>query len=96
MLVLVTYDVSTVDSEGRRRLRRIARVCENYGRRVQKSVFECEVTREVYAKLRDALVNEIDSSEDSIRLYLLDRRAVDRIQHFGIGKPPEFLDEFVV
>jgi CRISPR-associated protein Cas2 len=71
MYVLVTYDVCTLTKEGRRRLRRVAQVCLNYGQRVQLSVFECAVGETDLARLRHDLLEEINSGEDSLRLYLL-------------------------
>ncbi len=66
MLILVTYDVSTVETAGRRRLRRVAQACEDYGTRVQKSVFECQVGQKEWARLRDRLLSEIKLDEDSL------------------------------
>ena len=71
MEILVTYDVSTETPVGRRRLRRVAKVCEGFGQRVQKSVFECTVNDTQMAFLIDRLRNEIDESEDSLRVYRL-------------------------
>lgn len=83
MLMLVTYDVSTVDREGRRRLRRVARACLDYGQRVQNSVFECEVDPAQWAALRARLAAEIDPSEDSLRFYRLGADSRRRIEHIG-------------
>lgn len=69
MELLVTYDVNTETAEGRRRLRRVAKVCEGYGQRVQKSVFECVVNAGQLALLLDALEREIDVRADSLRIY---------------------------
>ena len=71
MMVLVTYDVSTETQGGRRRLRRVARVCENYGQRVQNSVFECLVDPAQWTALKQRLVDEILVEEDSLRFYFL-------------------------
>ena len=87
MLILVTYDVSTVEKAGQRRLRRVAQACEDYGTRVQKSVFECQVGQKEWAKLRDRLLTEIKLEEDSLRFYFLDEKAVARTEHHGIAKP---------
>jgi CRISPR-associated protein Cas2 len=65
MLILITYDVSTVEAAGRRRLRRVAQACEDYGTRVQKSVFECQVGQKEWARLRHRLLAEIKTDEDS-------------------------------
>ncbi|WP_297849630.1 CRISPR-associated endonuclease Cas2, partial [uncultured Desulfovibrio sp.] len=71
MLVLVSYDVNTEDTAGRRRLRRIARHCQNWGQRVQFSVFECVVDPAQWKNLRAALLNEMDQDKDSLRFYFL-------------------------
>lgn len=87
MLILITYDVSTVDAAGRRRLRRVARVCKDYGTRVQKSVFECQVGQKEWAQLRARLLTEMDAEQDSLRCYFLDETAVARTEHHGVAKP---------
>lgn len=87
MLILVTYDVSTVETAGRRRLRRVARACEDYGTRVQKSVFECQLGQKEWVVLKARLLSEMKQSEDSLRFYFLDEKSVQRIEHHGIGKP---------
>ncbi len=96
MLILITYDVATVDKAGQRRLRRVARACEDYGLRVQKSVFECQVGQREWATLRDRLLQEIKAEEDSLRFYYLDENAVRRTEHHGIGKPLDFNEPLIV
>jgi len=91
MLVLVTYDVSTVDAAGRRRLRRVARACQNRGQRVQCSVFECEVDPAQWAALRGELVELIDPGRDSLRFYFLGSGKRHRVEHVG-AKPTLDLD----
>lgn len=86
MLVLITYDVSTQTVEGRRRLRRVARACLDYGQRVQLSVFECEVDPAQWAALRARLLAEIDPAQDSLRFYRLGREGRSRTEHVG-AKP---------
>jgi CRISPR-associated protein Cas2 len=86
MLVLVTYDVSTETPEGRRRLRRVARVCQNMGQRVQKSVFECMVDPAQWADLRKRLLDEINLEDDSLRFYFLGKNWKPRVEHVG-AKP---------
>lgn len=71
MLVLVCYDVNTETKEGRRRLRRVARVCQNHGQRVQKSVFECRLDAMQFEAMERALLGEIDGVLDCLRLYKL-------------------------
>jgi CRISPR-associated protein Cas2 len=86
MLVLVTYDVSTETPEGRRRLRRVADICQDYGQRVQKSVFECDVDSTRWAIFKDRLLKEIELNEDSLRFYFLGKNWKPRIEHIGVGE----------
>lgn len=86
MLMLVTYDVATGDAAGRRRLRRVARVCRDFGQRVQYSVFECQVDPAQWTTLRARLMNEIDTDVDSLRFYRLGANWHSRIEHVG-SKP---------
>jgi CRISPR-associated protein Cas2 len=83
MLVLVTYDVNTETAAGQRRLRHIARRCQNYGQRVQKSVFECLVDPAQWTALRQFLVDEIDPKTDSLRFYFLGKNWKNRVEHAG-------------
>ena len=91
MLILVTYDVSTEDAVGRRRLRRVARACLDFGQRVQHSVFECDVDPAQWALLRGRLVAEIDAARDSLRFYRLGADGRRRVEHVGT-KPVLDLD----
>lgn len=84
MVVLVTYDVSTVDAPGRRRLRRVAKVCEDYGQRVQNSVFECLVEPADWTVLKSKLLKLYEPTEDSLRFYYLGRNWRRRVEHHGI------------
>ena len=84
--MLVTYDVATRDAAGRRRLRRIARVCKDFGQRVQYSVFECQVDPAQWTALRARLMDEIDTDVDSLRFYRLGANWRSRVEHFG-SKP---------
>lgn len=86
MLVVVSYDVSTVDSAGRRRLRRIAKTCLDYGQRVQNSVFECILDSEQWMRLRLQLLDEFNANEDSLRFYFLGSRFKNRVEHHGTKK----------
>ncbi|WP_020393855.1 CRISPR-associated endonuclease Cas2 [Thiolinea disciformis] len=90
MLILVSYDVSTETSAGRRRLRRVAKTCLNYGQRVQKSVFECKVDAATYELLKDALLKEIDLAEDNLRIYRLAEPLSKNVQEFGKFKAKDF------
>jgi len=86
MMVLVSYDVSTRDEAGRRRLRRVARKCEDHGQRVQNSVFECVVDAAQWVAFRAALVSEADPEQDSLRFYFLGAEWRRRVEHVG-AKP---------
>lgn len=83
MLMLVTYDVNTQDAAGRRRLRRVAKACLDLGQRVQNSVFECEVDPAQWAVLRARLLDEIDTTRDSLRFYRLGADGKRRVEHVG-------------
>ena len=85
-MVLVTYDVNTETKEGRRRLRRVAKACQNNGQRVQNSVFECLVDPAQWANLRYRLTEEADLDKDSLRFYFLGSNWKNRVEHFG-AKP---------
>ena len=86
MLVLITYDVATTDKGGPKRLRRVAKVCQNFGQRVQNSVFECSVDPAQLVRLRSQLCDEIDPSKDSLRFYHLGSNWQHRVEHVG-AKP---------
>jgi len=96
MVILITYDVSTVDRAGVRRLRRVAQACEDYGVRVQKSVFECRVGRKEWVMLRGRLLNEIKPDEDSLRFYFLDQNAVECVEHHGVEKPIDLTEPLIL
>lgn len=86
MMVLVSYDVSTTDPAGARRLRRVSRACRDYGQRVQYSVFEIEVDPAQWTFLKARLLGEIDPEVDSLRFYFLGRNWQRRVEHAG-AKP---------
>lgn len=94
MWLLIAYDVATATPQGERRLRRVAQACEDYGQRVQKSVFECCVGAVEWAKLRERLHQEMDPKEDSLRVYFLD--AAVRVEHHGAAKPRDLDDPLIV
>src|SRR6266487_3409705 len=96
MLILVTYDVSTIQRAGQRRLRRVAQACEDYGTRVQKSVFECQVGQKERVLFRDRLLREIKADEDSLRFYFLDEKAVQRTEHHGVGEPVNLSEPLIL
>ena len=84
MMVLVSYDVSTADSQGKARLRKVAKECQNYGQRVQNSVFEIDVDYSTFLKVKDSLIKLINTKEDSLRFYYLGNHWKDKVEHFGI------------
>ena len=86
MFVLVSYDVNTQDAEGRKRLRNIAKICQNWGQRVQYSVFECIVDPAQWAGLKGRLVGTIEPEKDSLRFYYLGANWKRRVEHVG-AKP---------
>jgi CRISPR-associated protein Cas2 len=90
MDILVTYDVNTETKEGRRRLRKVATVCKDYGQRVQLSVFECRVNDSQYETLRDRLVKTIDPTLDSIRVYRLPTPREEHLFCLGIDGYTDF------
>lgn len=93
MFVLITYDVSTIDKAGARRLRRVAQACADYGQRVQKSVFECKLDQRRWVMLRERLLREIDRDHDSLRFYFLE---VDTpTQHVGANRPVDLEDPLI-
>ncbi|MCR4443286.1 MAG: CRISPR-associated endonuclease Cas2 [Peptococcaceae bacterium] len=91
MMVLITYDVNTVTAAGRKRLRNVAKQCENYGQRVQNSVFECLVEPAQFVVLKNQLENIIDKELDSLRFYFLGANWKRRVEHIGakISYDPE-------
>lgn len=90
MLVIVCYDVATETSAGRRRLRRVARVCEGVGQRVQKSVFECKVDLMQFEELERRLLAEIDAAEDCLRFYRLTEPVNLHVREYGNFKAVDF------
>lgn len=90
-MVLVTYDVATGTRAGRRRLRAVARSCENWGQRVQFSVFECDLAPAQWTALRARLIDIIEPSTDSLRFYMLGREWRRRVEHIG-AKPATDMD----
>jgi CRISPR-associated protein Cas2 len=82
-MVLVTYDVSTREPAGERRLRRVAKACQDYGQRVQCSVFEIEVDPAQWTVLKNRLMEVIDPKQDSLRFYYLGKNWKTRVEHAG-------------
>lgn len=90
MLVIVCYDVNTESKSGRRRLRRVAKVCESTGQRVQKSVFECQVTLAEFEALERRLLSEIELTQDCLRLYRLPETRGAEVHEHGTFKAVDF------
>ena len=83
MMVLISYDVSTVDKAGKIRLRKVAKECQNYGQRVQNSVFETDLDYSTFMKLKDRLISIIDKDKDSLRFYYLGNKWENKVEHIG-------------
>jgi len=92
MFVLVSYDVTTKDADGKKRLRKIAKICQNYGQRVQNSVFECYLDYSQFLIVRAQLLTIMNTDEDSIRFYLLGNNPEKKVEHYGI-KPSYSADD---
>ena len=84
MLVLITYDVNTETVSGKKRLRKVAKQCENYGRRVQNSVFECILDQAQSVVLKQSLIDIIDENVDSLRFYYLGNKYQTKVEHVGV------------
>ena len=82
-MIVITYDVETSSEGGQKRLRRVAKVCENYGQRVQNSVFECSLDSAQLVLVKGKLLKEIDAKKDSLRFYRLGKNWEGKIEHFG-------------
>ena len=87
MMVLITYDVNTVSTAGQKRLRKVAKACEDFGQRVQNSVFECLLDPAQLTILKNKLLGIIDVKSDSLRVYYLGKNWQRRIEHFGLELP---------
>lgn len=96
MRVIVCYDVNTETREGRRRLRRVARVCESTGQRVQKSVFECQVDLAQMEELERRLLHEINLTQDNLRLYRLPDTRGCEVREYGIFRATDFEAPLVI
>mgnify|MGYP000177635231 FL=1 len=86
MLVLITYDVNTETVSGKKRLRKVAKQCENYGRRVQNSVFECILDQAQSVVLKQSLIDTIDENVDSLRFYYLGNKYQTKVEHVGVER----------
>ncbi|MDZ5725814.1 CRISPR-associated endonuclease Cas2 [Acetobacterium sp. K1/6] len=83
MMILITYDVSTVTGDGKKRLRQVSKVCVNYGQRVQNSVFECNIEPAMYVEIKHQLSQIIDHERDSLRFYRLGKNWQGRVEMIG-------------
>lgn len=86
MMVLISYDVSTMDNAGKTRLRKVAKECQNHAQRVQNSVFEADLDYSSFLKLKARLCELIDSDKDSLRFYYLGNNWEKRVEHIGAKK----------
>lgn len=86
MLVLITYDVSLMEADGKTRLRKVSKLCQNYGQRVQNSVFECHIDAAQLASLKHQLIDIIDPEQDSLRFYQIGNQYKNKVEHVGVKK----------
>ena len=96
MMVLVSYDVSTIDKRGQSRLRKVAKICQDYGTRVQNSVFECVVDPAMWVTFKSRLEDIYDSEQDSLRYYFLGANWDKRIEHLGKIPNPNVTDPLIL
>ena len=95
MLVLITYDVNTETAAGRKRLRQVAKACQDYGQRVQNSVFECVADSGQVLKIKSRLIDLIDPATDSLRFYSLGNEYKRKIEHYG-AKPSFDVEDILI
>ena len=96
MLVLITYDVNTQTEAGRKRLRRVAKECVNYGQRVQNSVFECHMDTMKYRQVKNILEKIIDKNVDSLRFYYLGDNYKNKVEHIGANPGFDVTDTLIM
>ena len=96
MLILITYDVNTQTSAGVKRLTKVAKVCTNYGQRVQNSVFECLVDNTQFAMIKKQLADIIDEQKDSIRYYILGEKYKNKVEHIGVQKSFDLSETLII
>lgn len=94
MMVLISYDVSTIDKNGKTRLRKVAKACQNHAQRVQNSIFEANLDYGTFLKLKDSLLELIDKEKDSLRFYYLGNNWEQRVEH--VGAKPSYNPEGVI
>jgi len=95
MWIIVAYDVRTDEAQGRKRLRRVAQVCKDFGQRVQKSVFECQVDDMKFEELRRRLLREINDEEDNLRLYRLTEPRDEHVETYGVSRTVFFEEPLI-
>jgi len=96
MLTLITYDVNTETAAGRKRLRQVAKICQNYGQRVQNSVFECIADASKFLEIKAQLISIIDPKKDSLRFYSLGNSYKNKIEHYGSKKSFDVTDDLIL
>lgn len=96
MMVLVTYDVNTETKAGQKRLRQVAKHCQNYGQRVQNSVFECIIDPGQLRSLQEGIHKIINTEKDSVRYYYLGDEYQSRVEHVGAKKPLDIEGELII
>lgn len=96
MLVLITYDVDTISETGQKRLRKVAKVCQDYGQRVQNSVFECRLSESQFVILKNRLIGIINPKLDSVRFYFLGNNWNRRIETIGKISTPNLDDDLII
>ncbi len=95
MMMIITYDVNTETAAGRKRLRKVSKICQNYGQRVQNSVFECNIDPTLFMVLRNELIKIMDPEKDSIRFYNLGNEWKNRIEHVGTKNTIDLDDSLI-
>jgi len=96
MLVLITYDVNTETEGGKKRLRKVAKQCINYGQRVQNSVFECVMDAAKCRQVKEILLEIIDKERDSLRFYYLGNNYKGKVEHYGVKKSFDVEGELIL
>ena len=96
MLVLITYDVSTEDEEEKKRLRKVAKECQNYGQRVQNSVFECIMDSAKAREVKEKILKLIDKNKDSLRFYYLGEKYKNKVEHYGVKESFDLEDTLLI
>ncbi|NLP34200.1 MAG: CRISPR-associated endonuclease Cas2 [Clostridiales bacterium] len=96
MFILITYDINVTSKNGQSRLRKVAKICVNYGQRVQNSVFECKVTEAELLKIKKKLEDVIDKETDSLRFYRLGNNYDKKVKHIGAKQTYKFDDPMIL